>query len=604
MKRISLILILLIALAVPFTAMAQETPEVNVSDQVSLDGTVKIASVYSEVPGFIVIHQDNGEGSFGAVIGGHSVNAGWNFNIKVPIDASLATTTLYAMLHVDDNEMGVYEFGTVDGADGPVIVDGAPVAPAFNVDLIRARNQFVNEGTVTIANVTAQVDGFIVIHADMDGGFAAVIGSAPVTAGQNSDVVVEIDAASATNVLWPMLHVDTGVAGEYEFGAVEGADGPVVVNGTVAVTSIWSVPFMRIQDQIVTHGDGMDMMDMAPSVVADSVLADVNGFLVIHSEADGGPGPVAGFAPVTAGLNTNVVVELDPEVVTPRLWPMLHVDTGEAGVYEFGTVEGADGPVRVNDAVLTFGINAAPALKVSDQAVIEAMMGFGPHIYVDAALIDAPGWIALHSSVDGAPGPVIGTAPLVPGLNERVLIEVSAEDAGTQVFPMLHYDTNELGVYEFGSVDDADGPVSVAGSVVVVPIAIVEGTGDMGDMGDDMMDEDEDMMDEGDEMMAGCTVSPLNAGGVNLRASASTNSEIAGSLQSGDSAAVNGQAMGSDGFIWWNLTRGSWVRSDIVSEDGDCDGVATVAMEGMNDMSGDDMDSMEEAPAATEEAGG
>jgi len=36
----------------------------------------------------------------------------------------------------------------------------------------------------------------------------------------------------------------------------------------------------------------------------------------------------------------------------------LHVDTGEAGVYEFGEVEGADGPVMVNDGVLVFPINA------------------------------------------------------------------------------------------------------------------------------------------------------------------------------------------------------------------------------------------------------
>ena len=587
MKRLTVFFILIMVFAVVFPVAAQDTPSVDVSDQVSLDGTVHINSVYSDVPGFIVIHQDNGEGSFGAVIGHRQINSGWSFNVDVPIDASMATTTLYAMLHMDDNEAGVYEFGAVDGADAPVIVDGAPVSPGFSVDVIQAWDQFV-DGTVTIANVTAQVDGFVVIHADMDMSFGAVLGSAPVSAGQNSDVVVEIDAPGATDVLWPMLHVDTGTAGEYEFGAVEGADGPVVVDGTVAVTPIWTVPHMRVHDQIVTHGDGMDMMsDMAASLHAYSVLAEVDGFLVVHSEADGGPGPVAGVAPISAGINTDVVVELDPDAITPRLWPMLHVDTGEAGEYEFGTVEGADGPVFVNDNVLTFGIDAAPALQMVDQPIIEAMMGLGPHIFVDAALIDAQGWIAVHSSVDGGPGPVIATAPLVHGLNKHVVIELDPEEAGTQVFPMLHYDTGELGTYEFGTVEGADGPVAVAGNVVVGPINITESMDDMGDMGDDMSD---DMM--GDDMDV-CSVSALS-GSVNLRAGASTSTEIAGSLTTSDSADVIGQAMGDDGFIWWSLARGSWVRSDIVSELGNCDNIPTVESDMMDDM-------ME--PDATEEAG-
>ena len=624
MKRFFICLMLSVMLIVAVPAMAQETPAVEVSDQVSLNGTVRIDSIYSEVPGFIVIHQDDGSGSFGAVIGHRQINAGWSFRVDVPIDASMATTTLYAMLHVDTGEAGVYEFGTVEGADGPVVVDGAPVSPGFNVDVISAWAQIV-DSSVTIANITAQVDGFIVIHADNDGAFGDVIGSAPVSAGQNSDVVVEVDAASVTDILWPMLHVDTGEIGVYEFGTVEGADGPVVVGNSVAVTTISTVSQMQIDNQIIMHGDGMDMMDMAPTLVARTILAEVDGFLVVHAEADGGPGPVAGFAPVSAGINTNVMVELDPDVITPRLWPMLHVDTGEAGVYEFGTVEGADGPVTVNGNVLTFGINAAPSLTMVDQPIIEAMMGNGPHIYIENALIDGAGWIAVHSSVDGSPGPVIATAPIIYGSNNRVLIELDPADAGTQVFPMLHYDTNELGVYEFGTVDGADGPVSVAGSVIVGPINITEGMGEMEDMGDmsdeSMTDEtmtdeamtdesmtDESMTDESmtdetmtdetmtdETMMTACTVSAIGAS-VNLRTGASTSTEIAGSLTSSDVAEVNGQAFGSDRMIWWSLVRGSWVRSDIVAETGDCDNVPTL------ESNMGDMDEVIE-PAATEEAG-
>lgn len=474
MRRLMfLVMIVVLALGAPAFAQMMDEPQVNVVDQVSLDGKVTIDSAYSEGPGFVVIHIDNGSGAPGPVIGFRWLNPGWNNNIKVAIDTTMATPTLFAMLHVDTGEVGTYEFGTVQGADGPVVKDGAPITPAFNVDLIRAYDQFVEMEHVTIGTVIAQQDGWLVIHSDNEGRPGPVLGQTQVTAGVNTDVVVELAADGRTNVLWPMLHVDTGEAGVYEFGTVEGADSPVRVNDVVAVTPIWTVPHVRVAPQIVTHGDGMEMMEgMAPTIVAESVLSEGPGFLVIHQGVDGKPGPVAGYAPVNAGTNLNVTIELDPAMLTPNLWPMLHVDTGEVGTYEFGTVEGADGPVRVNDQVLTFGVAAAPSMVLVDQAMSEAMMGHGPHIYVDQALMDAPGWLAIHSSVDGKPGPVLAAVPLLRGLNSRILVELDPAEAGSQVFPMLHYDTGEAGVYEFGTVEGADGPVAVGGAVVVGPLNI------------------------------------------------------------------------------------------------------------------------------------
>jgi hypothetical protein len=82
------------------------------------------------------------------------------------------------------------------------------------------------------------------------------------------------------------------------------------------------------------------------------MLSDGPGWLVIHADADGAPGPVLGQTPLVAGVNEDIVVTLEGEI-TETLFPMLPFDTGEMGVYEFGTVDGADGPVTVNDAVVT-----------------------------------------------------------------------------------------------------------------------------------------------------------------------------------------------------------------------------------------------------------
>lgn len=464
-KYAVLVLAAVMAALLVAPAGAQDMPDqqITVNDQLSLNSRVDIAAVYSAQQGFVVIHTDGGSGPG---IGQAPVAAGWTYNLRIPIDATQATSTLSAMLHVDDNELGVYEFGAVEGADAPVVIDGAPINPTFDVTLIAPRDQFVQDNTVTLPAVTSPVDGWLVIHAGDAANFGAVLGQTQVTAGSNTDVTVELAEEGRTEILWPMLHEDTGEAGVYEFGSVEGADGPIVVNGNVATTPIWTVPHVRALDQIVMPGDGMDMGD-TPTATVLSALCEAQCIVVIHQEADGGPGPVAGVsASLPAGLNTNIVIELDPAMMTPRLWPMLHVDDGEVGTYEFGTVEGADAPVRAMGEVVTFPINAAPAMVFADQA-----LGEGGTVFIRTAIIDAPGWLVIHAA-DGA---VLGEPVLLhPGANWNIRIAVDPAAAGNQVSPMLHYDTGEVGVYEFGAVEGADAPTAVGGNIVVAPLNITQ----------------------------------------------------------------------------------------------------------------------------------
>ena len=138
-----------------------------------------------------------------------------------------------------------------------------------------------------------------------------------------------------------MLHVDTGEMGTYEFGTVEGADGPVFVNDAVLTFPINAAPSISYEGTL----DGN-------TLTVDSALIDTQGWLVIHADNEGAPGAVLGQTPLVSDLNEHVAVTLDGDI-TETVFPMLHVDTGEMGVYEFGMVEGADGPVTVNDAVVT-----------------------------------------------------------------------------------------------------------------------------------------------------------------------------------------------------------------------------------------------------------
>ncbi|GEM_PF-1263495 len=115
--------------AVPTMSAVETTAKVTVTDQSVDGGQLTIAEVDSPGPGWLVIHVQS-DGKPGAVLGYVPVKAGVNTNVMVTVDDSEATPVLYAMLHTDAGQVGVYEF---PGADGPVQVDGQMVAPAFNV---------------------------------------------------------------------------------------------------------------------------------------------------------------------------------------------------------------------------------------------------------------------------------------------------------------------------------------------------------------------------------------------------------------------------------------------------------------------------------------
>lgn len=78
--------------------------------------------------------------------------------------------------------------------------------------------------------------------------------------------------------------------------------------------------------------------------IEEVVLKDApGGWLTVHSDTNGAPGPVVGYAAVKTGDNDDVVVTFDKPITTGAYWPMLHVDAPKASIYEF---PGADIPVQ------------------------------------------------------------------------------------------------------------------------------------------------------------------------------------------------------------------------------------------------------------------
>jgi len=332
---------------------------VEVQDQEIVEGSVTVAKVVSDGPGWIVIHAD-ADGKPGPILGFSPVQDGENSDVVVQLAEEGRTDTLYAMLHADAGQVGTYEF---PGEDGPVQVDGQVVTPAFQVmgglatmtPAVEVQDQEIVEGSVTVARVVSDGPGWIVIHADADGKPGPILGFSPIQDGENSDVVVQLAEEGRADTLYAMLHADAGQVGTYEF---PGEDGPVQVDGQVVT------PAFQVTGGLATMTSAVEVQDqeiVEGSVTVAKVVSDGPGWIVIHADADGKPGPILGFSPVQDGENSDVVVELELSGLTGNLHAMLHTDAGQAGTFEF---PGNDAPATRGEAIVMapFGLPVADGI--------------------------------------------------------------------------------------------------------------------------------------------------------------------------------------------------------------------------------------------------
>ncbi|HRW48758.1 MAG TPA: fasciclin domain-containing protein, partial [Caldilinea sp.] len=108
------------------------------------------------------------------------------------------------------------------------------------------------------------------------------------------------------------------------------------------------------------------------------------GWVVIHADADGAPGPVIGYTAVSGGIAANIKVEVDPAGLTDTLFAMLHEDAGEVGTYEFP--DGPDVPVSVRDKVVV-----KPFLVTGNEQTVRGIVLSDPQFSTLAAAVDAAG---------------------------------------------------------------------------------------------------------------------------------------------------------------------------------------------------------------------
>jgi len=393
----------------------------------------------------------------------------------------------------------------------PVLTASGQLPETGGSPYVKLKDQSIINGAVQVDEVFSNGPGWLVIYDDHGGKVGDFIGWMPVNQGLNRNFTVSVNTGHMSKKLYAVLHTDAGYVGVPEFPSKEAPDGPdvaVKVNGQVVLATFQDLAAVAQATQPVgtpgagTQGSatpehgmeghqpvGTSAAGGTPSIhvadqdvqggmvsVAEAVSAGP-GWAVIYTEgSDGQPGEQLGYAPLVDGQNTNVMVAIDPAKATPRLFAVLHQDTGAIGTFEYPQ---ADPPVhievrmvqasfRADVQVSAQGTPAGPATpEASGMPGMEPGPGAeptGPTVVTDdqpirggTVIIDevystGPGWIGVHlSNPDGTLShAAIGAGRVNPGLNHNVIVHLTKPERATPVmYAMLHVDSGTVGEYEF-----------------------------------------------------------------------------------------------------------------------------------------------------------
>jgi len=360
--------------------------------------------------------------------------------------------------------------------------DVASEAPATAPSAVAVEDQTSDGSTVVVQSVDLPSPGFIAIHADNGGSPGAVIGnSALLPAGSSSDVSITLDTPlDGTSIIWPMVHVDSDSDGQYTFMPPDNAiDVPgVTADGNVAVAS---AAVTLLPDRGPSALEVVDQEGLGLGMFVESVTLPAQGFVAVHADADGAPGPVIGVSKLlAAGTSTDVeVIFEEPVEGSGKVFPMLHIDMDGDGEYTFMPPDNAiDLPGLLDSGeVAVVGVNLTVLPATSPSALTaEEQTSDGTTVVIASVTLPSNGFVAIHADNAGSPGPVIGNSELLQaGENTDVAITLDeALSASGVVWPMVHIDLDGDGEYTFMPPDNAiDVPgITEDGNVAVVPVQV------------------------------------------------------------------------------------------------------------------------------------
>jgi hypothetical protein len=317
--------------------LAIPQPQIEVGEQtVGDDGIITLARLELLEPTWILIHADEG-GEIGPVVGGLILDAGSYENVRLAIDWRKATPTLYAVLHKDGGEARVLDYPE---GDLPVLSNGRPIVAEFKAVYppeILVFDQPVVNNEIVIERVISNGPGWIAIYNELDGQPGFIIGSAPLADGLNEQVAVSLLPSRLTPQLYARLHVDSEPGDDFNFPA---QDPEVRYNGRLPSAVAFrtdETAHALVRDQQLGEGN---------TLTVDHIVSAVNAWAAIYADADGQAGELLGRTWIPAGINRDVLVEVDPPPAPGVVHLVLYEDLGQPEEFEAPTI---DLPLDNND---------------------------------------------------------------------------------------------------------------------------------------------------------------------------------------------------------------------------------------------------------------
>ena len=200
---------------------------------------------------------------------------------------------------------------------------------------------------LVVKRVLAPSDGWVVVHADMDGKPGLRVGLAQVKRGESLDVRVPLEGLTTPKVI-VALHADRGTPGEYDFDMMNkemSPDRPFFVNeaelARVVTVRDFGLPVNASDASLVAS----DQIEETKTVTVSRVEAPADAWVVVHLENDGGgPGQRVGLTHVDAGVSEDLKVKLYPLPLTDTLIVALHADLGDPGLFNFDMEDTLNSP--------------------------------------------------------------------------------------------------------------------------------------------------------------------------------------------------------------------------------------------------------------------
>ena len=217
-------------------------------------------------------------------------------------------------------------------------------------------------------------------------------------------------------------------------------------------------PTASVSNAIDVAGPGL-YVDESGQTIVDRVGSATPGWICIHADREGQPGPVLGCSAVVAGESQAVAVSVDPAQLTPLLHTILYVDGGEVGTLEIPDPDVV--ALSAGGASISFTeplLGDFSWITVRDQPLGENNTVVVPRVYTPIAAL-----LVIHN---GERGPAIGWTPLHAGENTDVTVTLTFQGELKPLGAMLHWDGGDPGQYVSFNVDP---PASVrTGDILVV----------------------------------------------------------------------------------------------------------------------------------------